>query len=77
MLHTSSLYIRNTPLHVKVTESLGHLGQWLYKYLIINDLSVDKKVTKKGFASWTSWTASLISAVLIPAHHSHLTAGCR
>ena len=65
--YASSLYIRDTALRVKVRESLGHLGQWLYKYLIINYLSVDKKWTRRGFASWTSWTAVLISASLIPA----------
>ena len=47
--YASSIYIRDTPPRVKVRESLGHLGQWLYKSLIINYLSVDKKVVKKGF----------------------------
>ena len=74
-MHSSSLYIRDTALHVKVRESLGHLGQWLYKSLIINDLSVSKKCPRRGFASWTSWTAVLIPAVIIVTATSQ--SGCR
>ena len=37
--------------HTLVTESLDHLDQWLRKVLIINELSVVKKVVKKGFRS--------------------------
>ena len=49
--YASSLYIRDTALRVKVTESLDHLVQWYYKSLIINYLSVDKKWTRRGFRS--------------------------
>ena len=50
-MHSSSIYIKDNLLRVKVTESLGHLSHWLYKCLIINYLSVAKKVAKKGFSS--------------------------
>ena len=56
-MHSSSIYIKDNPLRVKVTESLGHLGQWRRKVLIINELSASKKRPRRGFASWTSWTA--------------------
>ena len=46
-----AIYIKDTPLRVKVTESLDHLGQWYYKSLIINYLSVDKKWSRRGFRS--------------------------
>ena len=45
-----AIYIKDTPLRVKVTESLDHLGQWYYKSLIINYLSVVKKWSRRGFA---------------------------
>ena len=50
-MHSSSIYIKDNLPRVKVRESLGHLGHWLYKYLIINYLGVAKKVAKKGFSS--------------------------
>ena len=59
-MHSSSLYIGDTALRVKVRESLGHLGQWRRKVLIINELSVSKKCPRRGFASWTSWTVPLV-----------------
>ena len=58
--YASSIYIKDNPLRVKVTESLGHLGQWRRKVLIINELSASKKRPRRGFASWTSWTAPLV-----------------
>ena len=58
--YASSIYIRDTALHVKVRESLGHLGQWRHKVLTINELSASKKRPRRGFASWTSWTVPLV-----------------
>ena len=59
-MHSSSLYVKDNPPRVKVRESLGHLGQWRRKVLIINELSVSKKCPRRGFASWTSWTVPLV-----------------
>ena len=50
-MHSSSIYIKDNLLRVKVTESLGHLVHTHHKCLIINYLSVAKKVAKKGFSS--------------------------
>ena len=47
--YASSLYIRDTALRVKVRESLDHLDQKSHKSLIINDLSVDKMWSRRGF----------------------------
>ena len=58
--YTSSIYIKDNPLRVKVRESLGHLGQWRRKVLIINELSASKKCPRRGFASWTSWTPAIL-----------------
>ena len=56
-MHSSSYIQGDKALRVKVRESLGHLGQWRRKVLIINELSASKKCPRRGFASWTSWTA--------------------
>ena len=59
-MHSSSIYIKDNLPCVKVRESLGHLGQWRRKVLIINELSASKKRPRRGFASWTSWTVPLV-----------------
>ena len=59
-MHSSSPYIKDNPLRVKVRESLGHLGRTYHKYLIINTLAASKKRPRRGFASWTSWTPAIL-----------------
>lgn len=49
-IHHPIIYKRKIS-RVKVREILDHLSHNLHKHLIINGLSVDKKVAKKGFSS--------------------------